>query len=147
MSGFPPIQHLLPHAGPMRLLESVLAHDANETRCAVRAGAGGAFRQASGELPSWAAIEAMAQCAATDGSLRRGAQGLDLGPALFLGSRRITFHAPRIDATARLEVSARLAAGRPGGLLAFDCALRDSGGAALVEGRLNVLPVRREDLA
>jgi len=54
---------------------------------------------------------------------------------------------PRFDATARLEVSARLAAGRPGGLLAFDCVLRDSGGAALVEGRLNVLPVRSEDLA
>lgn len=149
MSAFPPIQHLLPHAGPMRLLESVLAHDAKQTRCAVRAGAGRVFRRASGDIPNWAAIEMMAQCAAADGSLRRGARGDALGPALFLGSRRIAFHTPRIDpaALSRLEVSARLAAGRPGGLLAFDCALREAGGATLAEGRLNVLPVRAEDLA
>jgi predicted hotdog family 3-hydroxylacyl-ACP dehydratase len=149
MSAFPPIQQLLPHAGPMRLLERVIAHDAAETRCAVRAGAGGAFRQASGDIPSWAAIEVMAQCAAADGSLRRGASDDALGPALFLGSRRIALHAARIDpaALSRLEVSARFAAGRPGGLLAFDCALREVGGATVAEGRLHVLPVSAEDLA
>jgi predicted hotdog family 3-hydroxylacyl-ACP dehydratase len=131
----------------MRLLESVLAHDPAETRCAVRAGAGGVFRQASGDIPSWAAIEVMAQCAAADGSLRRGTADDALGPALFLGSRRIVFHTSRIDPAARLEVSARLAAGRPGGLIAFDCAVREAGGATVAEGRLNVLPVRAEDLA
>ncbi len=146
MNAFPPIQQLLPHAGPMRLLEGVLAHDERETRCAVRAGAGSAFRDAAGDVPSWAAVEVMAQCAAADGSLRRGASGEALGPALFLGSRRITFHAAKIDAAAGLEVSARLAAGRPGGLLAFDCALH-ADGVAVAEGRLNVLPMIVEDLS
>jgi predicted hotdog family 3-hydroxylacyl-ACP dehydratase len=35
MADFPHLAALLPHAGPMRLLERVLAHDALETRCSV----------------------------------------------------------------------------------------------------------------
>jgi predicted hotdog family 3-hydroxylacyl-ACP dehydratase len=140
MSAFPPIAELLPHAGPMRLLERVVSHDEVETRCTVRSGGGGVFRGASGGVPCWAAIEFMAQCAAADGSLRRRALGEAPGPALFLGSRRVAFRCTSFDASARLEVSARLAAGRPGGLLAFDCALHAADGEPLAEGRLNVLP-------
>jgi len=136
---FPPIAALLPHAGPMRLLERVLAHDAEGTRCAVLPGRSALFRDAAGRVPCWVAIEVMAQCAAADGSLRGRARGDAARPALFLGSRRIVFHRDGFDASERLEVTARLGAGRPGGLLAFDCTVRDAAGEPLAEGRLNVL--------
>jgi predicted hotdog family 3-hydroxylacyl-ACP dehydratase len=125
----------------MRLLERVLAHDAEGTRCSVAPGGGVGFADGAGRLPAWWAIEWMAQCAAVDGSLRGRARGDAPRAALFVGSRHIAFAVDGFDGAARLEVTARHAAGRPGGLLAFDCAVRESGcDAALAEGRLNVLP-------
>jgi predicted hotdog family 3-hydroxylacyl-ACP dehydratase len=138
---FPPIAALLPHAGAMRLLERVLAHDEQQTRCAV-APPGALFRAARGGVPAWVALEYMAQCAAADGCLRRRARGLPLEPALLIGSRRVTFRCAGFDAAQRLEVTVRHAAGRRE-LLAFDCAVFDAhGGEPLVAGRLNVLPGR-----
>jgi predicted hotdog family 3-hydroxylacyl-ACP dehydratase len=141
MSEFPPIAELLPQAGAMRLLERVLAHDAAQTRCAVAPLHGALFRDADGGVPAWVALEYMAQCAAADGGLRRRALGETLGPALLIGSRRITFRCAGFDAEQRLEVTARHAAGKRE-LLAFDCAVYDvRGGEPLAEGRLNVLPL------
>jgi predicted hotdog family 3-hydroxylacyl-ACP dehydratase len=125
----------------MRLLERVLSHDAAGTRCAVTPGSGTAFCDASGRLPAWISLEWMAQCAAVDGGLRARARGDAPQAALFVGSRRVAFAVDGFDGAARFEVSARYAAGRPGGLLAFACAVRAAGGGALLaEGRLNVLP-------
>ena len=139
MSDFPPIAQLLPQAGASRLLERVLAHDGEQTRCAV-APPGALFRDARGRVPAWVALEYMAQCAAADGSLRRRARGEPLAPALLVGSRRITFRCASFDPKQRLEVTARRAAGQRE-LLAFDCAVFDArGGEPLAEGRLNVLP-------
>jgi predicted hotdog family 3-hydroxylacyl-ACP dehydratase len=136
---FPPIAALLPQAGAMRLLERVLAHDGEVTRCAV-APPGALFRDAHGGVPAWVALEYMAQCAAADGSLRRRARGEPPLPALLVGSRRVSFHCALFRAEQRLEVTARRAAGGRE-LLAFDCAVFDArGGEALALARLNVLP-------
>ena len=140
MSELPPIAELLPHAGAMRLLECVLAHDDGGTRCAVRALSAAPFRDASGRVPAWVALEYMAQCAAADGSLRQRASGAAPAPALLVGSRRLTFRCAGFDPAQRLEVTACHAAGSRE-LLAFDCAVFDArGGAPLAEGRLSVLP-------
>ena len=144
---FPPIAQLLPQAGAARLLERVLAHDGVETRCAVDPSQSALYRDASGRVPAWVALEYMAQCAAADGSLRGRAGGLPREPALLIGSRRVTFRSAGFDATQRLEVTARHAAGQRE-LLAFDCAVFDArGGEPLAEGRLNVLPLRGHALS
>lgn len=140
MSDFPPIAQLLPQAGAARLLERVIAHDADGTRCAVDPAHSALFRDASGRVPAWVALEYMAQCAAADGSLRRRARGEAREPALLVGSRHVAFHCAHFDASQRLEVTARHAAGQRE-LLAFDCAVFDAhSGEPLAEGRLNVLP-------
>jgi acyl-coenzyme A synthetase/AMP-(fatty) acid ligase/predicted hotdog family 3-hydroxylacyl-ACP dehydratase len=137
---FAPIAELLPHAGAMRLLESVLAHGADGTRCAVASAHGALFRDARGAVPAWVALEYMAQCAAVDGSLRGRAHGGTPEPALLVGSRRVAFGCAEFDPAQRLEVTARHAAGRRE-LLAFDCAVCDAdSGEPLAEARLNVLP-------
>ena len=137
---FPPIAELLPQTGASRLLERVLEHGEAGTRCAVALEGSAAFRDARGAVPAWVALEYMAQCAAADGSLRQRARGGAPEPALLVGSRRIAFHCAAFEPSQRLEVTARHAAGRSE-LLAFDCAVLDAqSGAALAEGRLNVLP-------
>jgi predicted hotdog family 3-hydroxylacyl-ACP dehydratase len=139
-AGFPPIAQLLPQAGAARLLERVLAHGGDGTRCAVDPSRGALFRDESGRAPAWVALEYMAQCAAADGSLRGRARGEPLVPALLIGARRVAFRCSHFEAEQRLEVTARHAAGERE-LLAFDCAVFDArGGDPLVEGRLNVLP-------
>ena len=140
MSAFPPIAELLPQAGAMRLLERVLAHGDGGTRCGVNPSQSPLFRDASGRVPAWVAVEYMAQCAAADGSLRRRARGEALAPALLVGSRHVAFRCAGFDPQQRLEVTARHAAGSRE-LRAFDCAVFDArGGEPLVEGRLHVLP-------
>jgi predicted hotdog family 3-hydroxylacyl-ACP dehydratase len=140
MSGFPPIAELLPQAGAMRLLDRVLDHGDEGTRCSVAPARGALFRDARGAVPAWVALEYMAQCAAADGGLYRRARGLALEPALFVGSRRVMFRCARFEPDQQLEVTARHAAGSRD-LLAFDCAVFDArGGEPLAEARLNVLP-------
>jgi predicted hotdog family 3-hydroxylacyl-ACP dehydratase len=140
VSEFPPIAQLLPQAGAARLLERVLAHDGDGTRCAVDPSHGALFRDADGRVPAWVALEYMAQCAAADGSLRGRARGEPLVPALLIGARRVALRCRHFEPAQALEVTARHAAGGRE-LLAFDCAVFDArGGEPLAEGRLNVLP-------
>jgi len=138
----PPVAELLPQTGPMRLLERVLAHDAEHTRCAVDPAQSHLFCDAAGRVPGWVAIEWMAQCAAAHGGLRGRARGEGPRPGLFVGSRRLRFACDAFEPGRILEVTARHAAGRDE-RLAFDCAvLEPSGGPLLAEGRLNVLVPR-----
>ncbi len=145
---FPPIAELVPQRGPMCLLEAVLSHDADETRCSALPRQSALFRDASGRVPAWVGIEYMAQCAAADGGLRLRAHGLSPQPGLFLGSRRVAFRCDAFAPDRRLEVWARPAR-RATGLsrrFAFECAVLDpDGGPPLVEARLNLLILELPD--
>jgi len=141
----PPIDALLPQTGPMRLLESVLAHDAESTRCLIDPVRSVLFRDGSGRVPAWVGIEYMAQCIAAHGGLRARARGEAPHPRLLLGSRRLVFRCDGFERAPLLQVTARHAAGRSR-MLAFECSvLHPDTGRPLVEGRLHVLAAR--DLA
>ena len=141
-SDWPPLSELLPHAGPMRLLDRVEAHDEARTACRVLPAASTLFQRADGSVPVWVGIEYMAQCAAVHGGLLARARREAPRPALFVGSRRLAFRWGTFAPELPLLVTARHAAGR-GDALAFDCAVEDpAGGLPLVEGRLNVLRLR-----
>lgn len=137
--GFPPIDSLVPQSGPMRLIGRVLDHDETATRCEVDPARSQLFRDPLGRIPAWVALEYMAQTAAAHGGLLARKRGEPLKPALFVGSRRLTFRCPDFVPGSLLEVTARHSAGR-GSRLAFDCAVLDpDGGEPLAEGRLNVV--------
>lgn len=142
MSAWPPVEALLPHAGPMRLVDAVLAHDAERTECRVRPAASVLFRDGRGRVPAWVGIEYMAQCAAAHGGLLAHAAGAPPRPGLFVGSRRLVFRCDGFAADAELRATARHVAGRDDAL-AFACTVEDpAGGPPLVEGRLHVLLLR-----
>jgi predicted hotdog family 3-hydroxylacyl-ACP dehydratase len=141
MARFPSLDELLPQAAPMRLLEAVLDHDGQSTRCLVDPGRSALFRDDCGRIPAWVGIEYMAQCIAAHGGLVARARGEAVRPGLLLGSRRLVFRCDGFDPAQLLEVTARHVGGRARAL-SFECAIPDPrGGAALVEGRLGVLPL------
>jgi predicted hotdog family 3-hydroxylacyl-ACP dehydratase len=138
----PPIDALLPQTGPMRLLEGVLAHDAESTRCLVDPARSALFRDASGRVPAWVGIEYMAQCIAAHGGLLARARGGSPHPGLLLGARRLVFRCDGFEQAPLLQVTARHAAGRSR-MLAFECAvLHPDTETPLVEGRLHVMAAR-----
>ena len=137
---FPPIGELIPHAGSMVLLQRVLQHDPQATRCAAEVDGCGGLRDAAGDLAAWMAIELMAQCVAAHAGLVGLAAAQRPRAGLLLGARRISLHVPRLVRGQSLVVGARHLWGGASGPVAFDCEVADAAtGAVLVEGRLTCL--------
>jgi predicted hotdog family 3-hydroxylacyl-ACP dehydratase len=135
---FEPVAELIPHSGPMCLLDRVVEHSPETTICAVDPGASSVLARPDGSVPAWVALEYMAQCVAVHGGLAARARGEDPRPGLLLGSRRLRFDARDFAPGDELRVSVRHHAGERG-LVVFDCAVaRDCDAAPLVQGRLNV---------
>jgi predicted hotdog family 3-hydroxylacyl-ACP dehydratase len=136
--GFPAMQEILPHEGPMVLLSRVLSHHGDLTVCAVEVDDSGMFRDESGAVAVWMGIEYMAQCVAAHAGLVALAAGEPPRMGFLLGGRRVTFHVARFRCGDRLRVNARRVWGGPGGMASFDCSLEDAtSGKLLAEGRLN----------
>lgn len=137
MSGFPPLETLLPHAGAMRLLERVVDHAPERTVCEARGARAQLFRGPDGRIPAWIAVEWMAQCAGVHGALALQARGEPLGLGFLTGVPRIEFLASHVpdDETVLVEVKP---GGRSGGLLAFTCRATLSQGRSLAEGQLRI---------
>ncbi len=149
---FPDLALLLPHAGPMCLLDRVLRHDEEETACAVRPAASAVLDPPDGRIPATAALEWMAQCIAVHGGLCSREEGEPPRPGLLLGARRATLPRGPIETERELVVTARWVHGRGVGAHAFACSLRTMEAAVgederppLADGTLNVMIV--EDLA
>jgi predicted hotdog family 3-hydroxylacyl-ACP dehydratase len=136
--GFPAIEAILPHEGAMVLLSRVLSHHDDRTVCAVDVDDSGMFRDASGAVPVWVAVEYMAQCVAAHAGLVAHAAGEPPPMGFLLGGRRVTFHVARFQRGERLRVNARRVWGGTGGMVSFACSLEDAPtGKLLAEGRLN----------
>lgn len=141
----PPIERVLPHAGPAVLLSRVIAHEAEHTVCGADAGRVRLYRGADGRVPSWVGIEIMAQCVAAHGGLRSLAKGERPRVGFLLGSRRVELRAAELPEGGELEVHARHLWGDQR-MVSFDCTIRDPrGDATLVSANLKAfVPDDRE---
>jgi len=136
VSGFPALAELLPHAGPMRLLERVLAHAPDGTRCAVRTEDAPLFQDADGGVPAWLAIEWMAQCVAAHGGLLGRSRGEPPRVGFLVGARALELRVARFEPGDALVVEARPRRSTAG-LFDFACRVeRAADGAVLAEGRV-----------
>jgi predicted hotdog family 3-hydroxylacyl-ACP dehydratase len=127
---------LLPHSGPMLLLERVVSHAEDQTICALDPAASDLFRDAEGNVPGWVALEWMAQCVAAHGGLLARAAGRRPSPGMLVGARRIELLRREFAPGEMLEVEARYA-GSAGALASFACALR-AGPEVVATGSLSV---------
>jgi predicted hotdog family 3-hydroxylacyl-ACP dehydratase len=140
VSEFPPIRELLPHGGPMALLDRVIEHDEDSTTCGIVIADQALLRDPDGSVPVWIGIEYLAQCIGVHAALVRRSQGHAEAPQGFLvGGRRLHFRVDRFEPAQRLEATAkRRWGGSSQSLISFECELRDArDGRVLAEGRLN----------
>jgi predicted hotdog family 3-hydroxylacyl-ACP dehydratase len=112
----------------MRLLSRVIDHTEQRTRCEVDPAASALFGRADGSVPSWVALEWMAQCAAAHGALLANASGHPSPPGLLLRARDVRLAEASFAPGDALVVEARLS-GASGALVRFDCAVRRAGRA------------------
>jgi predicted hotdog family 3-hydroxylacyl-ACP dehydratase len=135
----------IPHQGSMCLLDSVLAHDAQQVRCSARShrSPDNPLR-AHGRLAAACGIEYAAQAMAVHGALLAG--GARPRPGFLASVRSAVLHVGRLDDIAQdLAVDAVRVTGDSGTVL-YDFAVR-AGDRLLVEGRAAiVLDVAMPDL-
>ena len=137
----------IPHQGSMCLLDSVLAHDAQQVRCLARShrSPDNPLR-AHGRLAAACGIEYAAQAMAVHGALLAAGQESRPRPGFLASVRSTVLHVGRLDDIAQdLAVDAVRVTGDSGTVL-YDFAV-SAGDRLLVEGRAAiVLDVAMPDL-
>jgi len=138
-SYFPPAIELLPHDGPMMLIESVLSHTPTRTECIIDVDSSTLFQNEDGSVPAWLALEYMAQSIAAHGGLVDRAARRPTRPGLLVSSRNLAINVEKFAPHQRLRAEVRHRRGEIG-MLAFECALFDESDAdtVLASGTLHV---------
>ncbi|MBE0531777.1 MAG: 3-hydroxylacyl-ACP dehydratase [Rhodospirillales bacterium] len=130
-----PVEHLLPHAPPMVLLDEVIGYDTDSILAVATIGTGHPFLAGDG-VPAHVGIELMAQACGAFAGAEALAAGEAVRVGFLLGTRRFEAHVPLFRVGERLEISARVAL-RDDEMACFDCEIRRTG-AVVAEARLNV---------
>jgi predicted hotdog family 3-hydroxylacyl-ACP dehydratase len=126
----------------MALLGAVLDHGPTHTICSVECSESELFRQSDGSIPTWLALEYMAQCIGVHANLEKHARGEGPSIGFFVGTRRTLLHADRFAPDERLRVRAD-AIRQGGALVVFACRVeREADHAMVAEGVLNVFEPR-----
>lgn len=129
MTSAPPytVAELLPHAGSMILLDTVLSVDDEQAAASLTVRADGLFDDGKGHVPAWVGIEYLAQTVALFGGHHRRCRGLPVTLGFLLGTRRYQANVSSFRVGARLRTHARLLMMEPSGLSAFECELEGEG--------------------
>jgi predicted hotdog family 3-hydroxylacyl-ACP dehydratase len=139
----------LPHAGAMRCIERVLAHDGPSTLCRAAVPAASPFCT-GGVAPAWLALELLAQGMAAQGGVIAADAGLR---GMLVGARRVELRTRGFAAGEALWVHVQHLRGEIGFVLA-ECALGvgelpasavDASVAALARGTLTVFARSAKD--
>ena len=133
----PAIETLIPHRGPMRLVEQVIEIGGDTIVAAALVPVAGPFVPDDGDPPGYLVIEMMAQSiSAWDGWQRRQQGGApEIG--FLLGTRRFRCDRPTLAPGTRLRIAARLVF-RDREMACFECQVWDGGPEAFAQATLNV---------
>lgn len=120
MTEWPDIAELVPHAGPMLLLQRLLESGDDYVVCEVRVRSDGLF-DSDGCVPAWLGIEYMAQTIAAFSGVqaRKDQEPAKLG--FLLGSRRFETNVQDFACGDILRVTARRLVHGSSGMGAFEC--------------------------
>lgn len=123
----PGIRQLVPHAGPMVLLDRVTEVDDNAIRATVTICADSMFYSAgAGGVGSWVGVEYMAQAIAAHAGFLASQAGRPVRVGFLLGARKYSTSTPVFAAGSTLHVRAALVLRGENGLSAFDCSIAGS---------------------
>ena len=133
------VETLLPHAGEIVLLDRIEAIAQDSITALTVARNDGLFNNTPQQLPSFIAIEYMAQAIAAWAGYRGKTEGQPVRTGLLLGTRDFKASADYIPVGAHLQVRAQRIMEMPNGLAVFDAWV--TGDGVEISGRLSVLSV------
>lgn len=151
--GWPPIADLIPHAHDAILIDRILEHDTRRTTVAVRPATRPMLRRADESVPSWLAVEYMAQAIAAHEGMVAWTAGRRIPIGYLISATNVQLHVECFDSRTPLRVTSERVRGRPGlGALSHRCSilgLESSGDdATLAEGSLSIAvdPASRSEM-
>jgi predicted hotdog family 3-hydroxylacyl-ACP dehydratase len=121
------IRSLLPHAGPMVLLDRVVSADAESLCAEVELRAGGLFCTSEG-VGGWVGIEYMAQAIGAYAGYTAHLCGEPVKIGFLLGARRYECTRPFFTPGSILKIYVRRILVSDNGLASFECRIDDHGG-------------------
>jgi predicted hotdog family 3-hydroxylacyl-ACP dehydratase len=126
MTAFPPIEELIPHAGPMVLVDGLSAWAEGSASCSLTVRAYAPFVSAAGEVESAVTIEYMAQTVAAclGYEALRGGAGVRVG--MIIACKRFVAHADSLRVGDVLAIDVKRVRGNEM-LSHFDCFVRREG--------------------
>jgi predicted hotdog family 3-hydroxylacyl-ACP dehydratase len=128
---FPPIAELVPHDGPMILLDRVLSADAENVCAEVTIRRDTMFCDGQG-VAAWVGIEYMAQAIAAQAGYQAYLVGKKVEVGFLLGARRLSCHRSSYALGSVLHVFVHRALQGDNGLGAFECRIEDSANGEVV---------------
>lgn len=131
-----PVEGLLPHRGPLRLVDSLIDYDAERVKVALTVRDVSPFGDGAGGVPAYIGLEYMAQAIQVFSGLELHAAGTAPKIGLLIGTRRYHCTVPRFDDGALLLVSAVRVMGGDGAVWVFDCIISDEHGAVLASAQV-----------
>ncbi len=137
------VRRLVPHSGPMLLIDEVIRADEQslEAACVVRSD--GLFALGDGRVPAMLCIEYMAQAVAAFAGVRATVHGDSIKPGLLLGARNFSATAAYLSPGERLLITVKLVIESVNGLAVFDCEI--TGADLHASARLTVITTNSLD--
>jgi len=124
---FPDIRALLPHSGPMVLLDQVVAADADSLCAEVRVRKDSLFC-VDGAVDAWVGLEYMAQAIGAYAGYQARLRHEPVRIGYLLGTRRYDCTQPRFAVGSRLKIHVKRVLQSEDGLASFDCRIDDENG-------------------
>ena len=134
--GLPNIRDLLPHSGPMVLLDHVVAAD-DESLCAAVQVREDSLFYVDGAVGGWVGLEYMAQAIGAFAGYHARLNGKPVRIGYLLGTRHYECKQPRFALGSRLKIHVKRVLQSEEGLAAFDCRIDDESGP-IARGNLTV---------
>ena len=123
----PDIRNLLPHSGPMVLLDHVVAADADSLSAEVRVRADSLFC-VDGGVGGWVGLEYMAQAIGAYAGYCARLRGEPIRIGYLLGTRRYDCKQPRFAVGRVLKIHVKRVWQSDNDLASFDCRIDDESG-------------------
>jgi predicted hotdog family 3-hydroxylacyl-ACP dehydratase len=120
------VEELVPHRGPMKLLDTIEAYGEDWLRASVTPVAGARFATASG-VPAWVGIEYMAQTASAFAGIEQVQCGAQPTIGLLIGARYYRCMQDSFSFGQPLTVIAKLALRDAEDFAAYDCRIELAG--------------------
>jgi predicted hotdog family 3-hydroxylacyl-ACP dehydratase len=134
----PDIKTLVPHAGTMSLLDSLVAVDAETLSARVAIGPDTLFCT-DGAVGAWVGVEYMAQAVAAHAGYQARQRGEPVRVGFLLGTRRYACAVPVFAVGSVLTIRVQRALQGDNGLGAFECHIEDAAsGAELASATITV---------